>query len=151
MNIMSVDDKEILHAVKDALQNDTTLAEYVKSFSVGDMNISRKLFPYLAVGNLKCKISPRSLGARGYDSYEYMMEVRLGARSLAPGVAFGGENGILQLCEDVVTAVRPNDFGVFTCPVEVVGVYPGYKTGSGNMEWIGRIIIRGYRRVQRPK
>jgi len=148
---MAVDDKEILHAVKDALQNNPTLAGYVKSFSVGRLDAPRKVFPFLAVGNLKCRISPISLNARGCDSHEYMMEIRAGTRSLAAGVAFGGENGILQLCEDVVTAVRPNDFGVFICPAEVVGVYPGYKTGSGNMEWIGRIIIKGFRRVQRLK
>jgi hypothetical protein len=106
----------------------------------------------LSVGNLECVISPRTIGVRGSDTYAYTLEIRAGTRSLAPGEAFGGGHGILQLCEDVVSAVRPNDFGgVFDSPVEVAGVYPGYKTDTGGSEWIGSIIIRGYRKVARTR
>ncbi len=146
---MSIDDKEILYAVKDALCNDSKLAGYVKSFAVGDMNISRKLFPFIAVGNLECNITPRTIGMRGYDMYSYKLEIRACVRSLTPGEAFGGEHGILQLCDDVAAVARTNDFGVFSFPAEVLAVSPGYKYTSGGGLWSGRVIIRGGVKVQR--
>lgn len=141
--------REILHAVKSALEGDATLAGYVKSFGVGELDSARKVFPFVTVGNLECAIEPRTIGVNASDTLSYTMEIRAGVRNASPGEAFGGEQGILQLCEDVVSAVRPNDFGIFDAPVEVSGVYPGYKADSGGTEWVGSIAIRGSRKAAR--
>ncbi len=128
---MEVDDRDIKDTVIEALRSDPVVSDYVKSFSTGEMGVSRKIFPFIAVGNLECDISPRTIGWKGYDAFTYTLEIRSGTRSLVPGEAFAGERGILQLCEDIVNVVRPSDFGgIFTSPVDVLGVYPGFRAAS---------------------
>jgi len=142
------DEKQILNAVKNALAADTTLAAYVKSFSIGEMEAPKMFFPFIAVGNLACGISPATLGAAGKDDFKYSLEIRCGTKCLVPEKAYSGENGILQLCEDIVSAAWPNDFGVFDKPVRIRGVNTAYKTVSGGSLWIGSVSITGEIRAE---
>lgn len=146
---MDESEKEILHAVCDALRNDPALAGYVKSFSVGDEEASRKLFPFISVGNMECRVEPLTIGRGGYDRFWYTLTIHAGTRSLALEEAYAGEHGILQLVEDIVAVIRPNDFGVFERMVEVIDVATAFVEDSGGTDWRGTIPIHGWRRVQR--
>jgi len=47
----------------------------VKNFSIGENDVSRKLYPFINVGNLKYDIEPLSLSKHGSDKYEYTLEI----------------------------------------------------------------------------
>jgi len=143
------DEKQILNAVKDALAADTTLAAYVKSFSVGDMEISRKIFPYISVGNINHSLATATMGSGGKDRVTYMFEIRGGVKHHRCEKAFSGEEGIMQLCEDIVSVAWPNDFGVFGSPAEIVAVRPAHISGTAGTLWIASVNLRGVCLVDR--
>ncbi len=146
---MPSEDKNIIYAILDSLQNDPQLSSYIKKYSAGTSEISRKLFPYINVGGLQCEVSEKTLGRRGYDRYEYRFEIIAGTKSLVDEKAFSGDNGILQICDDIVNVIRPNDFGIFDFPVRILNILPFYKISNGGTDWTAQILIHGVRTVQR--
>ena len=151
---MDISEIEILKTVLKTLENDTILSGYVKSFTLGENDISRKVFPFINVGNLKYEIATLSIGKHGCDRFDYTIEITGGVKYLLPKTAFSGDGagrkGILQLREDITKVIRPNDFGgVFWGPVEIPAAVIGYKKNTGGTDWITSILISGSRRVQK--
>jgi hypothetical protein len=66
---MLVDTVNIENKVLDTLKNDATLSGYVKSFTKGDINASRILFPFVALGNMRYR-EGRLLDAGGMQLAE---------------------------------------------------------------------------------
>jgi hypothetical protein len=150
-NIMDTTEIEILKTILHMLETDATLSQYVKSFTLGENDISRKLYPFINVGNMKYESSPLSIGKHGWDRFDYTIEITGGVSFLLPKTAFsgddGGRMGILQLREDIMKVIRPNDFGgIFWGKVEVPAAVIGYKTNTGGTDWITSILISGSRR-----
>lgn len=142
---MLVNTMEIENKVLGALKNDATLSGYVKSFSQGDMNISRKLFPFIEVGNFVYR-EKQLLAASGI--FLYTVNIYAGTGSLAPGVAFrggsSGAKGIADLCNDIAAVIRNNRFsGAFFKPVRDVKVDPRYRFNRPETICIGKVSFSG--------
>ncbi len=141
---MSLIEKTVVDSVLEALSGSEALSAYVKSVTAGDAAAARKQFPFIAVGNVSTSAGVERLGEGGGGGKVCSFEIVFGAKSLAPGEAFDGERGILQLCEDVLSAVWPSDFGgVFDGPVLVRGVETGYGADSGGSVWRGVVRMEG--------
>jgi hypothetical protein len=148
---MTTINRDIVSGVLVALMNDTTLAEYVKSFSAGEQDTAKKLFPFITIGNLRYQLLARDTAN---DTYVYTVEVVAGTRSLARGVAYEGDKtgrkGIIQLCEDIVGVVRTNTFnGLFASPISDIRYRLADKPDSGGAIWQGIITFTGERLVRR--
>jgi hypothetical protein len=151
---MDITEIEILRTILYTLENDATLSEYVKSFTFGENDISRKMFPFINVGNVKYEVESLSIGKHGCDRFDYTIEITGGVRYLLPKTAFsgddGGRKGIMQLREDIIKVIRPNDFsGIFWGIVEVPAAVIGYKANTGGTDWITSILISGSRKVRK--
>jgi len=123
----------------------------VKSFTVGEQDTAKKLFPFITILTLRYTLEERDTAN---DIYVYTVAIIAGTRNLAPGVAFEGDDsgrkGILQLREDIMKVIRPNDFsGVFWGLVEVPAAVIGHKKNTGGTDWITSILISGSRKVQK--
>jgi len=49
---MTTLNRDIVNSVCDALKNDTVLAGYVKSFTIGEPDTPKILFPYITIAHL---------------------------------------------------------------------------------------------------
>ena len=150
---MTTLNRDIVNNVLDALKNDPALAGYVKSFTIGEPDTPKKLFPYITIANLGYSLMERDTAN---DLYTYTMEIIAGTRSLARGLAFEGEGdarkGILQLCEDIVGVVRANNFNkLFTRPVNDISYRASDKPDSGGSLWQGIVIFNGDRVTRRDR
>lgn len=148
MTTFSID---LINAVLDALKADATLGGYVMSFTAGDQDAARKLFPFVTVAGMRYELT-ESDTAR--DTYMYTVEITVGTRSLARGEAYDGDGtdrkGILQLCEDVARVVRGSTFGgMFTRPVEGISYRTADKSDGGGTIWLGVLKFSGERLVAR--
>jgi hypothetical protein len=119
---MAYMDIEICTKVLDALKNDSILTSYVKSFTLGEMNVARTLFPFINVGNTH--ISVESINNVD-DMKQYTIVVSGGMHSHVGNVAYAGDGsgkkGIVELCSDITAVIRQNTFdGVFSMPVRKV-------------------------------
>jgi hypothetical protein len=148
---MSTFNRDIVNAVLDALRDDPALADYVKSFTAGDQDAVKKLFPFITVANMRYSLEAQDTAN---DVYVYTVEIMAGTRSLAKGTAYEGDDsgrkGILQLCEDIVGVVRTNTFNrMFSRPVSRIRYKINNKPDSGGAVWVGiinfaceRIVLR---------
>ena len=148
---MSTFNRDIVNAVLDALRDDPALAGYVKSFTAGEPEIAKKLFPFITIVNLRYTLAARDTAN---DVYVYTVGIMAGTKNLAPGVAFEGNDtnrkGILQLCEDIVGVVRANSFGgKFSRPVSDIRYRVREKRDSGGAVWLGAVSFDGKRFVRR--
>ncbi len=142
---MSSKSRTIAVDVMEALKSDETLSSYVKSFTLGGAGAAQKLFPLITRANLRCEIFANDTSA---DIYVYSVDILAGTRSLAPGLAFDGNDagrkGIVQLCNDIVHVLRTNSFGGLFCkPVSEIGykIYEGVD--SGGAVWYAGIAFKG--------
>lgn len=142
---MLIDTASIEDRILDTLKNDPTLSGYVKSFSCGDMNVSRKQFPFVALGNLPYREG--ELWA-GEGTLVYSVNIYAGTRSLAPGVAYvgseTGKKGIAELCEDIKKVIRNNTFSdAFFFPIKDIEVEPCFGVDKGESIFLGRVAFEG--------
>lgn len=139
---------EISQRILDALKENPTLDDYVKAYSIGGMDVSRKIFPYVAVEAPERDSEALTMGRGGYMNNHYTFRIFGGTRHTIPEVAHCGNNnggkGIIQLHDDLLNAVIPCDFGgVFAAPVRLVQSTTAGKTGSGGRVWMTMIILSG--------
>lgn len=147
---MTVNDKVIHHAILNRLKNDEALSKYVKSFTLGATDTSRKIFPYINVESPAVRNEPHTIGRNGKDVRIYRFEITCGTKSLVAERAYSGTQGMLQLCEDLVSVIWPSNFdGAFYLPVRIKGVETSYSSASGGSLWKGRIVFEGRKVVQR--
>jgi len=147
---MAYTDAEICSKVLETLRSDLVLASYVKSFTLGDMNVSRKLFPFINVGNTHISVESINIV---HDMKRYTVVVSAGTHSLVGGLAFAGDGsgkkGIVELCSDITAVVRQNLFGgAFSMPVrnvivdtEALSDKAGF-TRVGTVRFVGECIVR---------
>jgi hypothetical protein len=150
-----MDEVFVEESILEELSKDEVLASYVKNFSLGDIDVSRILFPFVAVGNVDCEITPRTIGRGGSDVHRYTIEVVAGTKHTLPEIALRGDKkekkGIKQLCDDVVRVIRMNTYGgLFNAPPSVVRVRKGPKSGSAGTIWGGVVTFDVERTVNRP-
>jgi hypothetical protein len=147
---MTYIDSEICAKVLDTLKNDPVLASYVECFTLGEMNVSQKMFPFINVGNTH--ISVESINIVD-DMKRYTIVLSAGTFSRAGNVSYAGDGsekkGIVELCSDIVSVVRQNTFGgVFSMPVrdiivdtEALSDKAGF-TRIGTVKFEGECIVR---------
>ena len=129
--------REMIERILEALKNDQELSSYVKSFTAGEANVSRKLFPFVDVGSIHRDVIPYTIIS---NVFRYRIEILAGTKSLAPGTAYSGDDfgrkGIVQLKEDVESVIRGNHFdGTFRKLVETIDSRTGrQKDGSGAVQ-----------------
>lgn len=145
---------QIAEAVLDALRNDPVISEYVKIFSVGRINVSRKIFPYIAVEAPEKESDSRTMGQGGYVNNLYTIRLFAGTYHTLPEIAHAGngkdKKGILQLNSDILSVVLPNDFGgVFAAPVRLMSSSTAHKVSSGARLWITMVVLSGRRKKSR--
>ena len=145
---MSSNNRTLIDKIHAKLSTDETLSGYVKSFTKGDMNTARMLFPFVSVGNLSYTLQPHSTV---YDKYIYTVEILAGTHSIAPGVAFrgtndGGKKGILQLCGDITAVLRNNTLDNFlTIPISEIQFWHGKGKKSSYSLWLCTISLKAVR------
>ena len=131
---MVIDNKLIL--------DDPALSAYVKRISHGNMSYSRKLFPYVEVGNFH--ITRVEIVGGGVDLH-YAIEITAGTRSLAHGLAYKGDGadrkGISDLCDDVRSLILNNTFGGVFEPVVKIKCDPNYRMDSAGTLHVGSIVF----------
>lgn len=141
---MNIDNMAILDAILETLENDETLTAYVKKVSHGNMGASRKLFPFIEVGNIH--IRPELVRAASIY-LNYTIEIICGTRSLAPGVAYAGSDtgskGINDLCDDIADAVRGQSFNGLLEGVYNITTTPNYRRNKGETNHLGLVTFSG--------
>lgn len=148
---MSEFNRTFVRKVRDALKNDPTLASYVKSFTLGDVGASRKLFPFIAVGNVRYEIKPVTNVS---DVHKYSIEILLGTSSLLSDLAYegneAGKKGILQLKQDVTAVLRGNRFdGILLKPVHEIESLDGKSSDASGTVRLATVRFFGERHVMR--
>ncbi len=144
--------RETANIIKEELENDPTLASYVKSFKAGDLRISRMIYPYVSVANISLGIAPHDTAR---DIHTYSIQIMAGTRSLVPGRAFegseqSGARGIVQLCEDIVAVVRDNTFGgIFFAPPANITCKLYENKNSGGIAWNAGVAFAAFKFVSR--
>lgn len=142
---------EIQERVLETLQADTTLSAYVKKFDIGEENVSRKLFPYVTVKEVTADIEPLCIGAGAPNMNRYQIVIQAGTYHTLAAVARNGsestgKKGILQLTDDIISAVFPNSFGKILSPtVHLRNVNIGEASSAGR-SWKSTIVLTGFRK-----
>jgi hypothetical protein len=139
---MNIDNKAILNSVIETLKSDLKLSSYVKRISHGDMSASRKLFPFIDVGNFHIRQEKSTTGSVVLTC---MVEIIAGTKSLAPGEALngnsGGSKGIVELCDDICDALRGCAFGRHFEPTQIASADPNHNGSDDETTRIGMVII----------
>jgi len=139
---MNLDNKALLDAVLQTLKNDEKLSSYVKNISHGGMSCSRKSFPFVEVGNFH--IRPELTLAASIHLL-YTIEILVGTRSLAPGVAYigseSGKKGINDLCDDVCNAIRGKTFNNLLLAAYGITSNPNYKRDKAETIHLGLVTF----------
>ncbi|HPI78083.1 MAG TPA: hypothetical protein PLK80_15245 [bacterium] len=139
---MKIDNKEILDNILEALKSDPKLSSYVKRISHGDMSVSRKIFPFIDVGNFHIRQDKATTGS---VVLTYMIEIIAGTKSLAPGVAREGAEcggvGIVELCDDICDALRGRAFGRCFEPAQITNADPDHTGSDDETTRIGLVVI----------
>lgn len=147
---------EIQKKVLEKLQNDATLASYVKDFSIGEEDVSRTIWPYVSVSDVNLRVGPLTIGAGGSAMFYYDIVIQAGTRHTLPEIAFAGDDsgkkGIVQLVDDAVTAVFPDNLdGLFNPTLRLEQAGAEEEPGSAGTAWRGTIRLSGYRSVPKPQ
>ena len=142
---MLTNSKAMLDNVLTVLRNDAALAGYVKSFSVGGMNCSHNLFPFIDIGDFSYRAG--DLGAASVWII-YDIDIYAGVKNLAPGLAYQGSEsgvkGICDLCEDILRVTAGNTFNnTFIVPVSRVQNNPRYLFDKAETICIGKVSFTG--------
>jgi len=139
---MKIDNKEILDNILEALKSDPKLSSYVKRISHGDMSVSRKIFPFIDVGNFHIRQDKATTGS---VVLTYMIEIIAGTKSLAPGVAREGAEcggvGIVELCDDICDALRGRRVNMCSSPSYLTKSNPDILSDKGETIHIGQVTI----------
>jgi len=139
---MKIDNKEILDNILETLRNDPKIATCVKRISHGDMSVSRKLFPFIDVGNFHIRQDKTTTGS---VVLTYMIEIIAGTKSLAPGVAREGAEcgvvGIVELCDDICDALRGRRVNMCSSPAYLTKSNPDMLSDKGETIHIGQVTI----------
>jgi len=144
---------EISGKVLEALKSDPVLSGYVKSFSIGGIDVSRKLFPFIAVETPSNDADALTIGRDGYMNNVYTIRIFGGTYHTLADVAHAGSGksgakGILQLNSDILNAVIPNSFDdAFARPVRLLNSTTAHKVSSGGRSWITLVTISGRRKT----
>ena len=136
--------------VMEKLESDQTLSEYVQNFSIGQEKVSRNKFPYITVSDVRERIEPLCIGRGAKSMHHYDITIKAGTRHMILKVAHAGDDsgrkGILQLRDDIVTAVFPRNFdGMFELPVRLIKASVEDESASGGMTWTATIKLSGFR------
>ena len=142
---MLVDTKCVMDKVLSELETDATLSGYVKSFTQGDMNLARKKFPFVSIGNFSYR-EKQLLAASGI--FIYSVDIYAGTKNLAAGVAYlgndSGKKGIVELCHDIRKVIEDNSFsGTFLNTPAGIRINPRHYTDKAEMICIGKISFEG--------
>ena len=142
---MSYMDVEICAKVLEAFKSDPVLASYVKSFTMGEMNAARKLFPFINIGNTHISVERINVAD---EMKRYTIIGSAGTHSLVDCVAFSGDGsarkGIVELCADIVAVVRQNTFsGAFSRPVRNLSVDTEALSDKAGFIRIGTVRFEG--------
>lgn len=142
---------EIARKILEALENNPILSEYVKSFSIGGIGVSRKLFPYIAVEAPRRESSLLTMGRNGYMNNVYTFRIIGGTYHTLPEIANAGNDkgkkGIVQLNSDILNAVIPNNFDdTFAGPARLISSITYHDVPDGGRSWTTVIIMRGRNR-----
>ena len=146
---------EIAEKVLESLRNDPTLSGYVKKFTVGGIDTSKKLFPFIVVEAPEKESESLTLGRDGYMNNIYTMRIIGGSYHMLPDVAHAGNEatgakGVLQLNSDILNAVIPNDFdGTFARPIKLLSATTAHKAGAGGRSWVTIVTISGRRKTKK--
>lgn len=145
---------EITRKILEALQADPTLSAYVKSFSIGGIGASRKLFPFIAVEAPGRESAPLTMGRNGYMNNIYTFRIFGGTYHTLPEIAYAGNDkgkkGIIQLNADILNAVIPNNFDdTFERPASLLSSSTAHKGGEGGRSWIAMTTMSGRLRTKK--
>lgn len=147
---MEIINMEIAEKVLEKLKNDSVLATYVKEFTIGGGNISRKIFPYVAIVDVSEVERPLCIGNGAPNEQNYRITIQGGTYHTLSEIARrgngSGKKGMVQLNDDIVTAVFPDNIcGLFNPTVRLVKAEPKETPGSGGRSWTTSVIIMGSR------
>lgn len=141
---MLVDTRNVEDMILAALQNDGVLVETINSFTKGDLNTSKKLFPFVVV-----EVTSYEEGSirAASGTLVYSVDVFAGTRSIAPGVAYGGSDsgkkGIAEICNEIKRVVENNRFSnTFIHPTTDIQVDPRYSVNKDETVCIGRVAFK---------
>lgn len=143
--------RQLVFKLREVLKDDPVLKEYVKSLTIGDMNTSRMIFPFISIGNLRYTVTPHSTAD---DLYLYSIDIMAATNSLVAEYSFEGDEekgkkGILQLCNEIHSALHTNTLGGFVFGgLDCTSISYG-KTGSSGHTWLGIITVDAKRLVKR--
>lgn len=142
---MYIDTKSIEDKIFQELSVCSTLSEYIKSFTKGGLGFTRKIFPFIDLGDL----SYRATELRASScTLEYNVDIFVGVRSIVPGIAFegseSGAKGVVQICEDVRSILARNTFSsAFITPVYNIGVNPRFIYDAAETTFVGKVSFSG--------
>lgn len=142
---------DIQKKVKEALENDPTLAAYVKKFEIGNNQASRKLFPYVTVAEVSDNIQPLCIGNNAPDLHNYSIIIQAGTHHTLPEIACEGngpdKKGIVQLIDDIVAALYPGNLdGVLNGTLHLARTTIAEAESGGGRSMSGAVIFRGIRK-----
>jgi len=137
-------DAEVCAKILETISGATELC-YVKSFTLGDMNVSRALYPFINVGNTHVSVEAHDIVN---DIRRYTVTLSAGTHSLAGNLAYDGngadKKGIVELCSDIVSVVRQNYFGGgFFKPVQSLSVDTEALSDRAGFMRIGTVRFTG--------
>ena len=145
---------EISRKILETLQSNPTLSEYVKSFSIGGIDASRKQFPFVTVEAPKREANALTIGRNGFMNNTYTIRIFGGTYHTLPDVAHAGDDngkkGIIQLNADLLNAVIPCNFNdTFAGPVTLLQASTAHKAGSGGSSWMTIVVLSGRLRTRK--
>lgn len=141
---MLVDTGDVEKKVLAALKTDGVSAETIKSFTTGDLNASKILFPFVV---LEASSYEEGIIRAASGTLVYIIDVYAGTKSIAPGVAYegsdSGKKGIAEICNEIKRVVENNRFAnIFVHPTTDIQVVPRYSVNKDETVCIGKVTFR---------
>jgi len=142
---------EIASRIVDTLKLDPVLAVCVKSWSVGDAESVKTVFPFIAVEAPDSDSTPLTMGADGHSEEDLTINIYGGTRHILPHVAHAGNEstrGVIQLNSDIINAAVGHDFnGLFAGPVRLLRADTAHKGSTGGTTWMTLVTLSARRKT----
>lgn len=147
---MNDDAVQIAEKFLGKMKSDPELKKYVKVFDISKENISRLIFPYVAVVDVVEDKRALCIGSEAPKTSDCRIVIHGGTRHILPSIARNGDGkekkGVVQLADDVVAAVYPGDvYGLFNPTVHLQKVSFGEEQDSDGRVRRAVIIFTGSR------
>lgn len=143
---------DIQKKVKEILEADHVLSQYVEVFDVGAGSVARKRFPYVTVEEVTGDVQGLCIGANAANLNNYRVVLRGGTYHTLPEIARAGNSdgkkGAVQLMDDIITALWPGTLdGTFNKVMKLESASANAVSGAAGRSWTARVELSGFRKA----